>query len=93
MLDETGLVHGIGIIVQLVAVDIDLDQVGRLDLAEQKAERIDEEGIGLARHFYGDVVVDRFGPPHHVEDTVACGQLLTDFPFLLTHVCAVRAGV
>jgi hypothetical protein len=90
MLDEAGQVHRIVAAVELVAVDVDLDQVRGADFRIKQAEGIDQEGARLARHAQRDVVVDRFRPAKLVEHAVAGGQFLPDMPF---SVAAIEVAV
>ncbi len=92
MLDEAGTVHRIGRVVELVAVDVDLDQVRRLHFAEVQPERVDQEGAFLARHLQRDVIVDHLGPAEHVEHAVAGGELLAGLPLGSGHGGIAQRG-
>ena len=83
VLSEAGEIDRIGIVVELVAVNVDLDEVGGGDFAEMQPERVDQEGPILVRHLQRDVVVDHLVPTKHREHAVAGGELLARLPFSL----------
>ena len=80
--DEAGAVHRGGHIVDLVAVEIDLDQRRGGDLFEHQIVRVDEEvmlGAGDARR---DVREDEIGPAEVGDETIRRGEIDTDLPLL-----------
>jgi len=58
VLGKARLVHHIGRTADIIALDIDLDEVRCGHFAIQQAERVDQEGIFLPRHLQRNVVVD-----------------------------------
>ena len=77
---EAGRVHMPGRVVQLVALQVDLEQIAGRHLAVVQTERVDQElRTAVAADRFGqtqrDVVVNHLGPAQHVEDAVAGGQL------------------
>ncbi len=90
MLGETGKVHRPGIVAHLVPVAIDLDEVGRGHLLPQQAIGIDQEGIVLARHAQGDVVIDTLAPAVMGEDAIGGGEFLPGLPFRFAAIRARR---
>jgi hypothetical protein len=68
-----------------VAVDVDENQVGSLDLAVVQAEGVDEEPDLGPRHPHRDVVEDHLDPAEHVEDAIAGRELHPRLPFGVGH--------
>src|SRR4051812_14356403 len=78
--DEPGLVHGgIGLIDQ-VAVEIDLDEVGGGHLVKEQPEAVEQKVAGLVRHARRNVRVDQIGPAEMLDQTVTCRELDALFP-------------
>ena len=75
---------------QRVALDIDLDQAGSIDLLVEHAVRIDQELVGCPRHTAGDVVGDHLGHPVHRGEAVAGSKVHACLPLLRAHLLANR---
>ena len=81
--DEAGDVDAVvGGVEQRVAVEVDLDQAGGVDLFVQHAVGIDQEVIVAARHAAGDVVGDHLGHAVHRGQPIAGGEIDAGLPFL-----------
>ena len=83
MLGKPGLVDRIRAVVELVAVNVDLDQIGRGNFAEMETERVDEERILLARHLQGDMIINHLVPAKMRENAVTGGELLARAGFFM----------
>ncbi len=74
---------------ELLAIEVDLEQVARRHLAVVQAEGVDQELLLTTGHAVGqaqrDVVVDHLGPPQQREDAVAGGQLDSGSPLVGMH--------
>ena len=92
VLDETCAVHMPFGRRQNVAVDVDLDEARRGDLAEMHPIGIDQESALFTRHLYGDVIEDQLVPLHVREDAVAGGKLLPRGPFGVGHRVHFQRG-
>src|SRR3546814_11859150 len=68
-------------LVDLFAVDVDLDKARRGDLAEMHAVRVDEVAAVLVGNLHRDMVEDHLVPAHHREDAIAGGEFLPRRPF------------
>ena len=84
VLDKPRLVDAVRAVVELVAVDVDLDEAGGGHLAEMQPERVDQERARLPRHVDGDMVVDHLRPAEHVEHAVAGGEFGPRLPLFVT---------
>ncbi len=78
------------------AVDVDLDQIGRGDLVEQQAKRVDQEVLIRPRHPRGKVRVDVVGPAFQGGDPVSRRQFHPHLPLFradpIAHVAGVDGG-
>lgn len=72
---EAWCVHRSKAAVDDTTLDIDLDEIGRGDLAVHQAELIDQEMALRSRNARGDVIVDQLGPAEHVADAIECRQV------------------
>ena len=93
VLDEPGLVDGVRIAVELVAVEVDLDQVRGADFRIEQPERVDQERAFLTRDLDRDVVVNRFRPSEVIEDAVSGGELEAGLPFFFAAIVIARMCV
>ena len=75
MNDEAGGADVKRVVVELVAVDIHLDEVGGVHLLIKQPEGIDEEMLALAGDAQGDMIVDHIRHPVVGAQMVARGQL------------------
>src|ERR1700756_1626857 len=81
--DEAGDVDVVvGGVEQRIAVDVDLDQAGGVDLLIEHAVRVDQELIGRAGDAAGDVVGDHLGHAVHRGQAIAGGEVDAGLPFL-----------
>jgi hypothetical protein len=89
--DEAGDVDVIvGGIEQRVALDVDLDQAGGVDLLVKHPVGVDQELVSRPGHPAGDVVGDHLGHPVHRREAVAGCKIDARLPFLRGHLFADR---
>ena len=81
MLGEARLVDHVLRRADIVALDIDLDQVRRGNFVIEQAEGVDEEDVFLTRDGNRDMVVDALAPAEVIEDAVTGCQVLPRLPF------------
>ena len=81
MLGEASLVHHIRRAADIVAFDVDLDEVRCGHFVIKQTKRVDEERVFLPRHFQRNVVIDRFRPAEVVKNAVASSQIEARLPF------------
>ena len=92
--DESGPVHGgIGLIDQ-VAVEIDLDEVGGGHLVEQQPEAVEQKVAGLVRDARRNVRIDQIGPAEMLDQTVTGRELdaLSSHSDVEAELAALKAG-
>ena len=80
----------VGSVEQHVAIDVDLDQTGRIDFLIEHAVGIDQEMIGLTGNATRDVVRNQFGHVVHRRQTVAGSQIDAGVPFFRADLFAHR---
>ena len=89
--DKAGGVDAIvGGIEEGVAVEVDLDQAGRIDFLVEHPVRVDQEMIGRSRNAAGDVVGDHLGHAVQRGEAIAGGEIDPGLPFLRADLLADR---
>src|SRR6185369_16162652 len=73
-----------------VAVDINLDQAGGVDLLVEHAVGIEQKLVGRSRYPAGDMVGDHLGHSVHRGETVAGGEIDPRLPFFSADLFADR---
>src|SRR5436190_14295699 len=79
--DEASFVDGSLGVVDDIAFQVDLDEIGSRDLLEKEAEAVEQEMSGLAGHARGNVCVDQIGPAEMIDQPVARRQIDALLPF------------
>jgi len=80
----------VGGIEERIAVEVDLDQAGRIDFLVEHPVRVDQKMIRRSRNAAGDVVGDHLGHAVQRGEAITGGEIDAGLPFLRADLLANR---